>query len=108
MSPNEECVLGILATRFGGEFKESKRDPPDGYIITPAGKKLAVEVSRLVEETIGEDGAPYPRLKDDVPVEQLANEIEVSIGNSIPDGVHVLLTMSAPINNFQKTNCVLF
>lgn len=101
MTPNEEYVLGILVGRFGGDLEECEI-APDGYINID-GKKNAVEVSRFVEPMIGEDGARYPRLKDDAPADKLGKEVEVDIGKSIPDGVHVFLTMSAPIKNFCST-----
>ncbi|MGR5144752.1 hypothetical protein ACQKPX_24180 [Photobacterium sp. DNB23_23_1] len=101
MRPEEEYVLSTLVDQFGGEYIDGE-DPPDGYIIN-GEMRISVEVSMLVEKLTDENGKPYPRLKDDEPAKKLASKIELDIKDSIPDGKHVLLIISAPVTNIRKT-----
>lgn len=101
MRPNEEYVLKVLVSKFGGTVTEGD-DPPDAYLML-GNKRVAVEVTRLVQQLVSEDGASRPRIKDDMPALKLANELDEELRNQIPDDNYVFLILSAPIRNVRKT-----
>ncbi len=101
MRPSEEYVLNTLITEFGGQYTEGE-DPPDGY-ITIGDKRIAVEVSMLVEQLQNENGESYSRMKDDAPAHNLASNIELDINAKIPHDMHVFLVIGAPIKQIRKT-----
>ncbi|MDH3354349.1 MAG: hypothetical protein OEL79_03940 [Chromatiales bacterium] len=105
MRPSEEYVLSTLVDQFGGRYIEGE-DPPDGYILN-GDKRIAVEVSTLVENIQGENGKQYSRMNDDAPAQNLAKKIESDIENNIPEGMHVFLTICAPIKKIKKTQTLV-
>ena len=101
MSPNEIYVLDTLQSKFGGNYHEGE-DPPDAYLWKKK-KKIAVEVTRLVEQVIDKKGHLVSRMKHDIPAEKLANELNDAMQEIIPNGKHVFLILSAPINSIKRT-----
>ena len=101
MTPNEIYVLETLAASVRGTVTEGE-NPPDGY-ITVDRKRIAIEVSRLVEHVSSENGETQSRLSTDVPAQTMAGEIEAEIAESIPEGTHIFLIIGSPVNNIRKT-----
>ncbi|MES9912828.1 MAG: hypothetical protein ABW126_10585 [Candidatus Sedimenticola sp. 4PFRAG1] len=60
MSPNEEYVLEVLKNEYGGHYIEGE-DPPDAYLFLD-GNRIAVEVTRLVEQVRNDSGEVVSRM----------------------------------------------
>lgn len=105
MSPNEIYVLEALKDKYGGHFTEGE-DPPDAYLEVDT-KKIAVEVSRLVEQVKNKDGDFVSRMGHDVPAEKLANDLNVLMQDDIPSEKHILLIIPSPINSIKRTKSKL-
>jgi hypothetical protein len=69
---DEEFVIKAVADRFDAEWRAGE-DPPDAY-LTIGAQAIAVEISRLTQHVMGDDG-PRPRLSDDVPTISLADAL---------------------------------
>ena len=101
MSPNETFVLEALQSRFGGNFTGGE-DPPDAYLYLEK-KKIAVEVTRLVEQVKSESGNIVSRMTHDVPAVKLSNEIDIEMRELIPKGKYVFVIIPAPVNSIRRT-----
>ena len=101
MTPNEIYVLEALQSKFGGKFSDGE-NPPDAYLYLD-NKKIAVEVTRLVEQVKDKAGNLVSRMGHDVPAVNLANELNVAMQDLIPEEKHVLLIIPAPINSIKRT-----
>jgi len=101
MSPNETYVLEALQSKFGGNFSDGE-DPPDAYLYIK-DMKIAVEVTRLVEQVRNKSGVVVSRMSHDVPAVNLSNEIDGEVQKLILNGKYVLLIIPAPINSIRKT-----
>jgi len=101
LRPDEEYVLKVLAKEFGGEY-EPGEDPPDGYLMLP-NRRVAVEVSRLIENVTNQASETYPRLKDDASSEKMVSELDAYFSGKFPEGLSVFLMLNVPLKNIRKT-----
>ena len=101
MSPNEEFVLNALVGYFGGVFIDGE-DPPDAYLLLDS-RRIAVEVSMLVQQLVDKNGNQRSRFKDDIPAVNLANDLDDELNNLIPADKYVFLIIPSPINDIRKT-----
>jgi hypothetical protein len=97
--PEEEYALDALVSKFGGEYSKGD-EPPDAYLVID-GKKIAVEVSMLVER-VNENGVIRSRLSDDAPVSRISDELEKKIGNKVPENKWIFLVLPSPIKGMSK------
>jgi len=97
MRPDEQYVLEALVEHYGGSF-EPGEDPPDAYLIM-GSRKIAVEVTRLIEEVVDDSGVAKSRYAEDTPGLNLVNGLDESHGKLVPDGKYVFLMVPTPINN---------
>jgi hypothetical protein len=81
---------------------EKGSDPPDAY-ITVAGKRVAVDITTLKRRGTGLGNAAKPRLRFDRVATRLIERLQATPGESVPDGMTVLLTITAPIRLPSKT-----
>jgi len=105
MRPDEKFVLNALVSQFGGCFTEGQ-NPPDAYLMID-NRRIAVEVTRLIEQLVSEDGTSRSRFADDMPAVNLANELDEHMRNQIPDSKFVFLVLSTPIKNIRRTKDTL-
>ena len=105
MSPNESFVMNSIVEKFGGKFTEGE-DPPDAYFHL-GDKKIAVEVTRLVQQVQNDKGEMISRLAHDQPAMTLSDELDSQMKHDIPDNKYVFLVLGAPINNIRKTKSEL-
>lgn len=99
MRLEEKNALDSLIAVYGGECEDGE-DPPDAY-ITLDGQRIAVEVTMLVEQ-ITKNGKTRSKFADEVPVRNIANELEQKIGDFIPDNSWLYLGLPSPINDISK------
>ncbi|MDO6445097.1 hypothetical protein Q4493_04840 [Colwellia sp. 1_MG-2023] len=105
MSPNEGFVMSSIVEKFGGRFTEGE-NPPDSYFHL-GNKKIAVEVTRLVQQVQNDKGVMISRLAHDQPAMTLSDHLDNLLKHDIPDDKYVFLILGAPINNIRKTKSEL-
>ena len=96
----EAVVRRFLATRGKGS------DPPDAYIMA-ARKRIAVDITTLKRRGTGQGNAAKPGLRFDKVATRFIGRLEATLGESVPDGITVLLTITAPIRLPSKTAALL-
>ena len=68
-----------------------------------AGKRVAVDISTLERRGTGQGNATKPRLRFDKVATRLIERLQATLGEIVPDGITVLLTITAPIRLPSKT-----
>ena len=101
----ERAAIDAVARRFSATW-EVGIDPPDAYIIV-AGKRVAVDIATLKRRAAGQGDAVKPRLRFDKVATRLIERLQAVIGETVPDGTTVLLTITAPIRLPSKTAAAL-
>ena len=98
----ERTAIEAVAKRFSATWQESS-DPPDAYIIV-AGKLVAVDITTLKRRATGRgNAAKPPRLRFDKVATRLIERLQATLRETVPDGMTVLLTITAPIRLPSKT-----
>ena len=92
----EAVVRQFSATRDKGS------DHPGAYIMV-AGKRVAVDITTLKRRGTGQANAAKPRLRFDKVATRLIERLQTTLGETVPDGMTVLLTITAPIRVPSKT-----
>jgi hypothetical protein len=102
VTKEERAALEAIARRFSATWDEAG-DPP-GASLTIAGKRIAVDVATL---KAGQGETAKIRLRFDKVVIRLMDRLQAALGEIVPDGTTVLLTVTAPIRLASKTASVL-
>ncbi len=93
--------MEAVARRFSATWEKGS-DPPDA-VITVAGKRVAVDITTLKRGSTGQGNAAKPRLRFDKVATRLVERLQATFGETVPDGITVLLTITAPIRLPSKT-----
>jgi hypothetical protein len=101
LKKHERTAIEAVARGFSATWEKSV-DSPDAY-ITVAGKRVAVDITTLKRRGIGEGNAAKPRLRFDKVATRLLDRLQATLGETVPDGMTVLLTITAPIRLPSKT-----
>jgi hypothetical protein len=101
LKKQERTAIEAVARRFSATW-EKGTDPPDAYIII-AGKRVAVDIATLKQRGTGQGDAAKPRLRFDKVATRLIERLHATLGETVPDGITVLLTITAPIRLPSKT-----
>ena len=101
LKKQERIAVEAIARRFSATW-EMGSDPPDAY-VTVAGKRVAVDITTLKRRGTGRGKASKPRLRFDKVVTRLTERLQATLGETVPDGMTVLLTITAPIRLPSKT-----
>ena len=101
LKKREQTAIEAVASRFSATWEKGS-DPPDAYILT-AGKRVAVDIAILKRRGTGQGDAAKPRLRFDKVVIRLMESLQATLGEIVPDGMTVLLTVTAPIRLPSKT-----
>jgi hypothetical protein len=101
LKKRERTAIEAVARRFSATW-EKGCDPPDAYIMV-AGKRIAVDVATLKRRGTGQGDAAKPRLRFDKVATRLIERLQATLGETVPDGMTVLLTITAPIRLPSKT-----
>ena len=99
----ERAAIEAVAKRFSAKWEEGS-DPAGAYIAV-AGKRVAVDIKTL--KLHGPVHAAKPRLRFDKAVTRLMTRLQTTLGETVPDGMAVLLTVTAPIRLPSKTAATL-
>jgi hypothetical protein len=67
------------------------------------GKRVAVDITTLERRGTGHGKTAKPRLRFDKVATRLMERLQATLGETVPDGITVLLTITAPIRLPAKT-----
>jgi hypothetical protein len=97
----ERAAIEAVARKFSATW-EKGNDPSDAYLMV-AGKRVAVDVATLERRGTRQGSAAKPRLRFDKVATRLMERLQATCGETVPDGMTVLLTITAPIRLPSKT-----
>lgn len=97
----ERTAIEAVARRFSATWEEGG-DPPAACLMV-AGKRIAVDIATLKRRGIGQGSAAKPRLRFDKVATRLIEGLRATLAETVPDGMTVLLTITAPIRLPSKT-----
>jgi hypothetical protein len=99
LQKQERSAIEAVAGRFSATW-ELGSDPP---MLRVAGKRVAVEITTFKRRGARLGHAAKPRLRFDKAVTRLMERLQATLGKTVPDGMTVLLTITAPIRLPSKT-----
>jgi hypothetical protein len=105
LNKQERTAIETVARRFSATWEKGS-DPPDAYIIV-AGKRVAIDITTLKWRGTLTVNAAKPRLRFDKVATRLIERLQATLGKTVPDGMTVLLTITAPIRLPSKTAAAL-
>jgi hypothetical protein len=105
LKKQERTAVEAVARRFSAACYNSG-DPPDSYIKV-AGKRIAVDIVTLKPRGAGQVNAAKPHLRFDKVASRLMERLQANLGETVPAGTIVLLTITAPIRLPSKTAAAL-
>src|SRR6266478_4754407 len=97
LKKQERTAIAAVARRFSATW-----DPPDAYLMV-AGKRVVIDITTLKRRGTGPGNAAKPRLRFDKVATRLIERLQATLGETVPDGMTVLLTITAPIRLPSKT-----
>ncbi|HET7841187.1 MAG TPA: hypothetical protein VFM21_06255, partial [Terriglobia bacterium] len=100
----ERTALEAVARRFSATW-EGGSDNADAY-ITSAGERAAVDIRTIKRRGTGQGDAKL-HLRFDKVATRLMERLQATCGETLPDGMTVLVTVTAPIRLAAKTAAVL-
>jgi hypothetical protein len=101
LNKQERNAIETVAKRFSATWEKGS-DPPDACMIV-AGKRVAVEIATLKWRRTLKVNPAKPRLRFDKVATRLIERLQAVLGETVPDGMTVLLTITAPIRLPSKT-----
>jgi hypothetical protein len=101
LKKQERTAIEAVARRFSATWEKGS-DPNDAYIMV-AGKRVAVDITTLKRRGAGQGNAAKPRLRFDKVATRLIESLQSILGETVPGGMTVLLTITAPIRLPAKT-----
>jgi len=105
LKKQERTAIEAVARRLSATWEKGS-DPPDAYIVA-AGKRFAVDIISLKRRGTGQGNAAKPRLRFDKAATRVIERLRATLGETVPDGITVLLTITAPIRLPSKTAAAL-
>ncbi|MBV9155876.1 MAG: hypothetical protein JO097_06420 [Acidobacteriaceae bacterium] len=105
MKKQDRTAIEVVAQRFSARW-EDRSDPSEAYLVV-AGKRIAVDIATLKQSHTGQGEAAKLRLRFDKVATRLIERLQTSVGEHVPNGVTVLLTITAPIRLPSKTAAAL-
>lgn len=105
LNKQKRAAIEAVAIRFSATW-EKGGDSPDAYIAV-AGKRVAVDIATLNRCGTGLGGAARPRLRFDKVETRLIERLRAGLGKTVPDGMTLLLAVTAPIRLPLKTASAL-
>jgi hypothetical protein len=101
LKKQERTAIEAVARRLSATWEKGS-GPPDAYILV-AGKRVAVDITTLKRRGTGQGNAAKPRLRFDKVATRLIERLKATLGEIVPDGMTVWLTITAPIRLPSKT-----
>jgi hypothetical protein len=94
---DEKFVMDAISKTFSGTWRCGEY-PPDAYLMMD-NRKVAVEISTLIDSRPNGRGGTVSRASDVMPASQLVNEVEEELRDEIPEGRGVSLVLKSPFLN---------
>jgi hypothetical protein len=104
LKKQERIAIEAVARQFSATWGKGS-DPPDAYLMV-AGKRVAVDITTLKRRGTRQGNAARPRLRFDKVATRLIDRLQATF-ETVPDGITVLLTITAPIRLPSKTAAAL-
>jgi hypothetical protein len=101
----ERAALEVVAKRFSATWEQGS-GPPDAYLMV-TGKRVAVDIRTFKRRGAGQRDAAKLRLRFDKVATRLLERLRTTLGDIVPDGTAVVLTVTAPIRVAAKTAAAL-
>jgi hypothetical protein len=101
VTQQERAAIEAVARRFSATWKSGRNAH-----LTVARKRVSVDVRTIRSRGAGRNGA-RPGLRFDRVATRLVDRVRAAVGEAIPDGSTVLLTVTAPIHLASKTASAL-
>ncbi len=101
LKKQELTAIAAVARRFSATWEKGD-DPPDAYIVID-GERVAVDIIAIERRGTGQGQAVKPRLRFDRVATRLIGRLQGALGETVPDGMTVVLTITAPIRVPSKT-----
>jgi hypothetical protein len=101
LNKQERTAIEAVARRFSAKW-ENGSDLAGAYLMV-AGKRVALDIKTLKRRGTGQGNAAKPRLRFDKVVTRLMERLQATLGETVPDGMTVLVTITAPIRLPSKT-----
>jgi hypothetical protein len=105
LKKQERIAIEAVARRFSAKLEKGS-DPLDAYIAL-AGKRVAVSIATLRARSNGRGNGAKPGLRFDKVATRLIERLQATLGETVPAGMTVLLTVTAPIRLPSKTAATL-
>jgi len=100
LTKRERTAIEAVAQQFSATWEPGRR-PPDAYLMF-SGKPVAVNVTTLKRRRTGQSNAK-PHLRFDKVATRLMDRLRTSLAETVPEGMTVLLSVTAPIRLPSKT-----
>jgi hypothetical protein len=101
----ERVAIDAVARRFKATWEEGSDSP--AAFIRLAGRRVAVDITTVKRRGAGQGTSAKPRLRFDRVATRLVERLRAALGETVPDGMTVLLTITAPIRVPSKTAAAL-
>jgi hypothetical protein len=101
LKKQERTAIGAVGRRFSATWEES--GDSTGAHLMVAGKRVGVDVTTLKHRGAGQGDASAPRLRFDKVATRLIERLQAALSETVPEGMTVLLTVTAPIRLPSKT-----
>jgi hypothetical protein len=101
LSKREKAAIGAVARRFSAKYEQTEAS--SGVALSIAGKRIAVEVATFKEPAAGRADFARPRLRFDKVALRLVEHVQTALRGSVPSGITVIFTITAPIRLPAKT-----
>jgi len=105
LKEQERLAIEAVAKRISATW-EQRSDPPGAYFMV-AGERIAVDVVTLTRHSTDHSDVAKPRLRFDRVATGLVERLQTTLNDTVPDGMTVLLTITAPIRLPSKTAALL-
>ena len=106
LGKQERAAIDAVARHFSATWENGDGESPDAY-LTIAGKRIALDVAAIGQKVAERGDLARPRLRFDRVVLRLVGGLRAALSELVPDGVAVVLTVTAPIRLPSKTATAL-
>ena len=105
LTKQEQLAIEAVAKHFSATWEKGE-DPPDAY-VTIAGRRIAVEITTIMQRIVDRNGINKPRLRYDRVALRFVRDMQSGLRERAPNGRTVILTVTAPIKSAKKTSAAL-
>jgi hypothetical protein len=101
LKKRERAAIEAVARQFSATSGRGDNSA-DAYVVA-GGRRFAIDIIALKPRGLGRGTPAEPRLRFDKVATRLIESLKATLGKSVPNGVTVLVTVTAPIRLPSKT-----